>query len=82
MVDGQLRPALVLVPGGGPPVEPVDQLGLATFQLGQQQLAEELVIAIPAATVVQLDKEQLRAGQRLQDPVRSAHLEDRVAQRS
>jgi hypothetical protein len=50
VVDGQLGQALVLVPGRGPPVEGRDQRGLAPLQLGQEQLAEQLVLRWSTST--------------------------------
>jgi hypothetical protein len=58
-----------------------DQLGLVAFQLGQEELAEQLMVVVPAVTVAGLGTEEVRARQRLQHPVRATDLEDRVAQR-
>jgi hypothetical protein len=81
VVDGQLGQALGLIPVGGPPVELGHPLGLAPLQLGQEQLPEQLVVAVPAVAAVHLDQRQLGIGQRRQHPVRPADAEDRVAQR-
>ena len=79
VVDRELRQPLALVPAGRPLVQLSHELGLAALQLGQEELAEQLVVAVPAVTVVGLGQE-VRAGQRLQHPVGAADLEDRVAQ--
>jgi hypothetical protein len=80
VVDGQLGQALGLVPVGGPPVELGHPPGLAPLQLGQEQLPEQLVVAVPAVAAVHLDQRQLGLGQRRPHPVRPADAEDRVAQ--
>ena len=81
MVDGDLRQAIGLTPGGRPDVQPRHQPGLASLELGPQQLAEQAVVAVPGTAAVQRDHQQVRVLQRLQDPARPLGVEDRVAQR-
>ena len=51
VLDGGLRQAVRLVPAGRAAVELGDDLRFAPQQLGVQQLPEEVVVAVPAATV-------------------------------
>ena len=81
MVDGQLRQPVGLAPGGRPDVQLGDQLGLAPVQLGPQQLAEQVVIAVPLAAAVQRNQQQVRPLQALKSSVRPPGVQDRVAQR-
>ena len=57
-----------------------DQPRLAALQLGQQQLPEQLVVAVPPVAAVHRHQELVRGGQRLQHLLGPADLEDRVAQ--
>ena len=58
-----------------------DQLGLAPLQLSPEQLAKQVVVAVPVPVSVQRDQRQVGVLQRRKDPVRPAGVKDRVAQR-
>jgi hypothetical protein len=62
-------------------VEPPQLLGLAPFQLGQEQLVEQVVVAEPLAAPVQGHQEEIGLLQRRQHPARSPGGQDGVAQR-
>ena len=62
---------LRLVPRRGPEVELGDHLRLAPPQLGQQQLAEQVVVAVPLPAPVERDDQQVAALQPLEDRARS-----------
>ena len=81
MVDGGLREAVGLAPGRRPPVKLLHQLRLAPTQFCAEQLAEQMMVAVPLAAPVQRHQQQIRARQRLQDIGRSLGVQDRVAQR-
>jgi hypothetical protein len=59
------------VPCAGTPVQPGDKPGLGARKLQAQQIAEQVVVAEPLATVVETDQEQVRTLNLLQpaDPV-------------
>jgi hypothetical protein len=57
-----------------------DQLGLAPLQLGSEQVAEQVVVAVPLASAVQGDQEEIGLGQRLQHLGRALGVQDRIAQ--
>jgi hypothetical protein len=61
VVDGLLDLAATDVPGRGPAVQGRDQRRFAVAELQAQQLAEQLVVAVPPAVVVQRHQEQVYA---------------------
>ena len=63
VLDGDLRPAVGLVPRCGPEVQLGDELGLAPPELRRQQLAEETVVAVPVPVPVERDHQQVPAFQ-------------------
>ena len=81
LVDRGLGQVVGLTPGGGPVVELLGQPGLAPVQLGQEQLTEQLVVAVPLLAPVQRHQQEVGALQRGQETVRPAAAEHGVAQR-
>jgi hypothetical protein len=59
VVDGQLGQLVVFAPGGRAGVEPPGQPGLAALQLGPEQLAEQVVVAVPAVVPVERHQEEI-----------------------
>ena len=49
-----------LVPGSRAPVQHRHQVGLLLLELTLQEVAEEMVVPVPAAVAVELDEEQVR----------------------
>ena len=62
-------------------VELRHQVGLAPRELGLEQVAEEVVVPVPAAAVVERDDEQVRVLELCQRLGRVGAVEDRIAQR-
>src|SRR5207244_8059112 len=75
VVDRRLELAVRLAPVGGTPVEVAYELRLLARELGEQELAEQVVEAEPLATMVEWDEEEVRALDRLQPAGRVASLE-------
>ena len=82
VVDGRLLQPVGLAPGRGPPVQLRDQLGLAPPELGTEQVAEQVVVAVPLPSAVERDQEEIGPGERLQHRGRAGRVQDRVAQRA
>ena len=55
-----LRVEVRLVPGSRAPVQHRHQVGLLLVELTLQEVAEEMVVPVPAAVVVEPDEEQVR----------------------
>jgi hypothetical protein len=81
MADGLLWQVVGLEPGGRAGVEPWDELGFAPVELSCEQLAEQLVVAVPLAAAVQRHHQQVGGLRRRQHAGRPGGLQDRVAQR-
>jgi hypothetical protein len=81
MVDGQLGQPVGLTPDRRSGVQFRDQLGLTLLQLGPEQLAEQVVVAVPLPLPVKRDHQQVGVLQRLQHPARPAGSQDHVTQR-
>jgi hypothetical protein len=59
MVDGQLGQPVGLTPDRRSGVQFRDQLGLTLLQLGPEQLAEQVVVAVPLPLPVKRDHQQV-----------------------
>lgn len=81
MPDGFDQIAFGLVPGAGPKVKLGDDVGLLVEEVRLQDVAEEVVIAVPVATVVQRDEEQVRSLQPCEPCLAGGLPGDGVAQR-
>jgi hypothetical protein len=64
--DGRIQVAGLPMPGRGPPVQGRHQRRLAGGELQAEQLGEQVVVAIPLASVVERHQEQVGALQLLQ----------------
>src|SRR4051812_16121937 len=61
VADSRVRLSLLGEPLVRALVEPGDKPGVALRELGTKQVGEELVVAVPAATVVERNQEEVRA---------------------
>ena len=83
MLDGRLCLTAILEPVGSSLVEGRDRAGLLVlFKLAPQELLEEVVIAVPAAVVVERDEEQVRLLESLQPERGILPLEHGIAERA
>ncbi len=82
VVDGDGSFAVLLVPGARAPVQRRDEVGLLVEQAGSQHVGEQVVVAVPPATVVQRHQEQVGPVQRLQHRLAAAALSHGVAERT
>ena len=80
--DRRLGQVVVDAPRHRPPVQRAHDLGLAALELVPQQLAEQVVVAIPLAPPVERDQEAVGALERLERVRRPRRLEHRVTQRA
>ena len=80
--NGFLRLAIRFPPAGGAAAELRGMPGVATVQLGPQELLEEMVVAVPLPLMIERQDEAVGALQRLQSLGRSLRLEDRVTERA
>jgi hypothetical protein len=60
VADGVIGQPVVLVPGRGVAVQLCQASGLLRLQAGAEQVGEQVVIAPPAAQLIQRDQEQTR----------------------
>ena len=60
------RVALLLEPGARPPVERSDQASLLGPQACTKHVREQVVVAVPAPTIIERDDEQVCALERLE----------------
>jgi hypothetical protein len=79
--DGVVGVSLGQEPPGRPSVQRRDRLGPGAFELQPQQLAEEVVVAVPLASIVQRHEEEVRALYLLKHPARRPLPGHGVAQR-
>ena len=80
--DGRLGVPGAVVPAAGPAMQPGDVAGALVEQVGAQHVGEQVVVAVPAAVVVERDDEQVLPLQRLEHrPARPVRAGDGVAQR-
>ena len=82
VTDGLIQVARLPVPGRGPPVQGRQQPRLPAGELHAEQLREQVMVAIPLASLVERRQEQVRALQFAQQRGRPLGLEDGIAQRS
>ena len=82
VLERRLRHAVRLAPLGGPQVESRDDLRFAPPQLGRQQLAEQVVVAVPLAAAVEWHHEQVAGLELLEHATRSRLTQRGVAERS
>jgi len=66
MVDRFVDQPVLLTPGGGPSVEVRDVCGLDPVQPGTEEIAEQVMVSVPVALLIQRDHEQVGAFQSLQ----------------
>ena len=59
-----------------------DHLGFALLQLGTEQIAEQVVIAIPLASAIERDHEQVAAFEAVEDAPGLAGTDGDVAERT
>ena len=69
-----------LEPGAGAPVELGDAVGVLVFEAGPQDVAEEVVIPVPATAVVEGNEEEVRPLQHFEDRLGVAAASDSGAQ--
>jgi hypothetical protein len=67
MADREFLEAVSLEPGRRPFVEARDRLRFGLTQFSLQELAEEVMAAVPAAYPVKGDEQQVRRGERLEE---------------
>jgi hypothetical protein len=82
VVDRLRGVALLAVPGACPQVKLRRQLGLHAAELVAQQLAEQVVTAVPAPLGVERHEEQARPFEPVEHPRRPLSARDRVAERA
>ena len=82
MVDRGWEIAVPLVPAARSPVKLRKVIGLLVQQPGAHHVREEVMVAIPAALVVQWHDEEIALLQRFQEPPAVVPLGDGVAQRA
>ena len=68
-------------PGGRAAAQHRDQAGFQAVQLGEQHVAEQVVVAVPLAAAVQRHQQQAGPGQLGQRRGRAALIQHRLAQR-
>ena len=81
MADRFVPQGILLVPPARPVMQLRHGLGLLVCQVRAEHICEEMVIAIPLATVVERDQEQIGPVDRLEHGLASVLLGDGVAQR-
>src|SRR5215218_340055 len=80
--DRPLKVACTLQPPARPFAQGGHQVGLAAPELVEQQLGEEMVVAVPLSLLVQRNHEQVGAGELAQESARTLPTRDRIAQRA
>src|SRR5215212_324278 len=80
--DRPLEVASTLQPHARPFAQGGHQVGLAARELVEQQLGEEMVVAVPLSLLVQRNHEQVGAGELAQESARTLPTRDRIAQRA
>ncbi len=80
-VDGLRGGAVLIEPDRGVGRQSCDGVGIVVFEVGPQQLPEQVVFAIPDAPVVERDDEMVRALEFGQDRCGVGSTEDGIAQR-
>ena len=82
MPDGVIGQAMLFVPGRGIAVQLRYPSGLFFLQPGAEQVGEQVVIAPPAAHLIQRDQEQSRPLRLLKEHLTALAAGDGVAQRA
>jgi hypothetical protein len=82
VVDRRLRHAARFAPGGCSRVKDRDQPKFVPVQLGTQEIAEQVVVAVPLTSSIERDEQEVGLLQRLEDVLRSARAQHRVAERA
>ena len=67
VVQRRFEFAVRFAPRAGPTIELADRVGFAPDELGTQQVAEQVVIAVPLAGAVEGHEEEVRARERRED---------------
>src|SRR5215216_2956783 len=80
--DRPLKVARTLQPPARPFVQDRHQVGLAAPELVEQQLGEEMVVAVPLSLLVQRNHEQVGVGEFTQESARTLPTRDCIAQRA
>src|SRR5262249_21260023 len=80
--DRLIGRAVVAVPGVCPAMQRRSEARLAMLELDAQELAEEMVEAVPLIPVVERNEEQIRSRQRAQLVAGALLLEHRVTERA
>ena len=70
----------LLVPAAGPPMQHRHVLGALGEEPGEQHVGEQVVVAVPAALVIERNEEQVASFQRLEEAASAGSCGDRVAQ--
>ena len=73
--------AVLFVPLGGSGEVSRGEFGIGSVELGAEELGKQVVVAVPAAVIVEGDHERVRAFQLLEHLARVVNPEDGVAQR-
>jgi hypothetical protein len=81
VMDGVLDVAGLAEPSSRPLVQNRDDIPIAVGQLQSQELGEQVVIAVPAAIVIERDEELVAVFDLGQDSRRVVRTENRIAQR-
>ena len=82
VADGLGSFAVLLVPLARPPVQLGHLVGSLVQQVRTKHVCEEMVVAIPPATIVERDQEQVRPVQRLEHGLAAVLAGDGIAQRA
>ena len=80
MLERRLRITVPLVPVRGPAVQDAEQLRLAFGQFPSEQVAEQVVIAVPHTLLIKRHQKEVRPFDLLQLARRSLVVEHGVAQ--
>src|SRR5215203_1145679 len=80
--DRLLKVARTFQPHALPFAQGGHQVGLAAPELVEQQLGEEMVVAVPLSLLVQRNHEQVGVGELAQESARTLPTRDRIAQRA
>ena len=82
VADGVIGQPVVLVPGCRVAVQIRHAAGLLFLQAGAEQVGEQVMVAPPAAHLIQRDQEQAGPLRLLQQPLAALAAGDRIAQRA
>src|SRR5215211_921466 len=68
LLDRPLNVALILQPRASPPAQGGYEIGLVALELVEQQLGEEMMVAVPLSLLIKRNHEQVGADELAQDP--------------